>query len=202
MDGKQVAPLMGDYRDPDVGTLRVRTLPNFWNHSSCDHGVTTRLLPAGPRTTQARVIWLVDEDAVEGRDYELDEAAAVLAADLRAGLGDLRAPAARRRVAPPTSRARIDVQGIQRRRVRALVREDAGGGGERLNLRSREDLRRHDIVIVGGGADRLLASRTTSQVFQKSIVCCWSKAATDPRLAPGTPRAWSASCAASATSRG
>ena len=73
MDGAQVAPLMGEYRDPDVGTLRMRTLPNFWNHSSCDHGVSTLLLPAGPRKTLARVSWLVDEDAVEGRDYQLDE---------------------------------------------------------------------------------------------------------------------------------
>jgi Rieske 2Fe-2S family protein len=72
MDGRQVAPLMGDYTDPDVGTLRMRTMPNFWNHSSCDHGVTTRLLPAGPRRTKARVLWLVDQDAVEGRDYTLD----------------------------------------------------------------------------------------------------------------------------------
>jgi Rieske 2Fe-2S family protein len=71
MDGKQVAPLMGDYRDPDVGTLRMRTLPNFWNHSSCDHGVSTRLLPAGPELTSIRVWWLVDEKAVEGRDYDL-----------------------------------------------------------------------------------------------------------------------------------
>jgi Rieske 2Fe-2S family protein len=72
MDGRQVAPLMGDYTDPDVGTLRMRTVPNFWNHSSCDHAVTTRLLPAGPRCTRARVLWLVDKDAVEGRDYTLD----------------------------------------------------------------------------------------------------------------------------------
>jgi Rieske 2Fe-2S family protein len=64
---------MGDYTDPDVGTLRMRTMPNFWNHSSCDHGVTTRLLPAGPRLTKARVLWLVDQDAVEGRDYSLDD---------------------------------------------------------------------------------------------------------------------------------
>ena len=47
MDGRQVAPLMGDYTDPDVGTLRMRTMPNFWNHSSCDHAVSTRILPAG-----------------------------------------------------------------------------------------------------------------------------------------------------------
>jgi Rieske 2Fe-2S family protein len=71
MDGKQVAPLMGDYRDPDVGTLRMRTLPNFWNHSSCDHGVSTRLFPAGPELTEVRVWWLVHETAVEGRDYDL-----------------------------------------------------------------------------------------------------------------------------------
>jgi Rieske 2Fe-2S family protein len=71
MDGQQVAPLMGDYSSPDVGTLRMRSLPNFWNHSSCDHGVSTRLLPAGPQRTAIRVWWLVHADAVEGRDYDL-----------------------------------------------------------------------------------------------------------------------------------
>jgi Rieske 2Fe-2S family protein len=71
MDGRQVAPLMGDYKASDVGTLRMRTLPNFWNHSSCDHGVSTRLLPAGPQRTVIRVYWLVDEKAEEGRDYDL-----------------------------------------------------------------------------------------------------------------------------------
>ena len=71
MDGQTVAPVMGDYPDPDVGTLRMRTLPNFWNHSSCDHAVSTRLLPAGPQLTAIRVWWLVDRNAVEGRDYEL-----------------------------------------------------------------------------------------------------------------------------------
>jgi glycine betaine catabolism A len=73
MDGSQVAPLMGDYSDPDVGTLRMRTLPNFWNHSSCDHSVSTRLLPKGPRLTAVRVWWLVNQSAVEGRDYDLSK---------------------------------------------------------------------------------------------------------------------------------
>ena len=72
MDGQQVAPLMGDYPDPDVGTLRIRTMPNFWNHSSCDHVVSTRLLPTGPGSTQARVYWLVHPDAEEGKDYQLE----------------------------------------------------------------------------------------------------------------------------------
>jgi Rieske 2Fe-2S family protein len=73
MDGRQAAPLMGDYTDADVGTLRVRTLPNMWHHASCDHAVTTRLLPAGLQRTAVRVTWLVDAKAVEGRDYRLED---------------------------------------------------------------------------------------------------------------------------------
>jgi Rieske 2Fe-2S family protein len=73
MDGKQVSTLMGDYQDADVGTLRMRSLPNFWNHSSCDHAVSTRLLPVGPQSTAIRVLWLVNQDAEEGRDYHLDK---------------------------------------------------------------------------------------------------------------------------------
>ena len=73
LDGKQVAPLMGDYQLPDVGTLRIRTMPNFWNHSSCDHSVSTQLLPAGIDKTIARVSWLVDQQAEESADYSLDK---------------------------------------------------------------------------------------------------------------------------------
>jgi Rieske 2Fe-2S family protein len=73
MDGRQVAPLMGDYSDADVGTLRIRTLPNMWLHASCDHAVTTRLLPMGLERTAVRVTWLVHQDAVEGRDYRVED---------------------------------------------------------------------------------------------------------------------------------
>jgi glycine betaine catabolism A len=73
MTGQQVAPLMGDYPDADVGTLRIRTLPNMWHHASCDHAVSTRLLPAGLHRTAVRVTWLVHQDAVEGRDYRLED---------------------------------------------------------------------------------------------------------------------------------
>lgn len=73
MDGRQVAPLMGDYTDPDVGTLRVRTMPNFWIHASCDHGVSVRLTPNGLTYTSIRMIWLVDARAEEGRDYDLEK---------------------------------------------------------------------------------------------------------------------------------
>jgi Rieske 2Fe-2S family protein len=73
MDGRQVAPLMGDYATAEVGTLRIRTLPNMWHHASCDHAVTTRVLPTGVQRTAVRVTWLVDEKAVEGRDYRLED---------------------------------------------------------------------------------------------------------------------------------
>ena len=73
MDGQQVAPLMGDYKDNSVGTLRLRTVPNMWCHASCDHVASTRLLPVDKNTTEVRVIWLVDEKAEEGKDYTLEK---------------------------------------------------------------------------------------------------------------------------------
>lgn len=72
MDGKQVSTLMGDYQDPELGTLRMRTMPNMWIHCSCDHAVSTRLLPLGMDKTRVRVAWLVDEKAEEGADYQLE----------------------------------------------------------------------------------------------------------------------------------
>jgi glycine betaine catabolism A len=72
IDGRRLAPLMGDYRSEHVGVLRMRSLPNFWLHASCDHAVVTRMLPAGPRLTRMRSTWLVDASAREGVDYQLD----------------------------------------------------------------------------------------------------------------------------------
>jgi glycine betaine catabolism A len=71
LDGQRVAPLMGDYEDADVGVLRMRSLPNFWLHASCDHAVVTRMLPAGRRRTRMKSWWLVHRDAREGGDYDL-----------------------------------------------------------------------------------------------------------------------------------
>jgi Rieske 2Fe-2S family protein len=45
----------------------------MWFHASCDHAVSTRLLPTGLQRTAVRVTWLVDEKAVEGRDYRLED---------------------------------------------------------------------------------------------------------------------------------
>ena len=74
LDGEQVAPLMGDYTEAaDIGTIRVRNLPNFWQHASCDHVVAVRLMPNGLYHTNVRMIWLVDAKAEEGKDYDLDQ---------------------------------------------------------------------------------------------------------------------------------
>ncbi len=70
-DGGPVAPLMGAYTAPNVGTLRVRTLPNFWCHASGDHAVVTRLLPRGPGRTDVRVQWVVDREARAGVDFDV-----------------------------------------------------------------------------------------------------------------------------------
>jgi Rieske 2Fe-2S family protein len=42
VDGQPVAPPMGRRQGTEGQTLRVRTLPNFWNHASGDHAVSTR----------------------------------------------------------------------------------------------------------------------------------------------------------------
>ena len=129
MDGQRVAPLMGDYQDADVGVLRMRSMPNFWVHGSCDHAVASRLLPAGPRMTKVRSYWLVDRRRA-GRRGLLDRAAAaVLEPHQRAGLGHLQVAAERRGFDRLRSGPAVAAEGIQRRRVHPLVpAADAAGG--------------------------------------------------------------------------
>ncbi|HEX2331747.1 MAG TPA: FAD-dependent oxidoreductase, partial [Burkholderiales bacterium] len=55
----------------------------------------------------------------------------------------------------------LDLQGVQRRRFRPLVREDAGGRGERLNA---------EIVIIGGGAIGCSIAYHLSRLSKKSIL--------------------------------
>lgn len=73
LDGRPVSTVMGRLPQRDMGSFRIHTLPNYWLHLSGDHGVSSRLTPTGPDTTEARVDWLVHKDAVEGRDYHLDK---------------------------------------------------------------------------------------------------------------------------------
>jgi Rieske 2Fe-2S family protein len=74
LDGAPVAPLMGLFRargEWSRGTLRTTVFPNFWQHASDDHAVATRITPIAADECVIDVWWLVDKDAVEGRDYDL-----------------------------------------------------------------------------------------------------------------------------------
>jgi len=74
IDGAPVSkPLMGRLTSPDMGSLRIHTLPNFWVHASSDHMVSARLTPLSVYTTEVKADWIVHADAVEGKDYDLEK---------------------------------------------------------------------------------------------------------------------------------
>jgi len=59
------APLMGGYSRA-TSHLRMRTMPNFWDHASSDHACRRVWRRRPPKDARA-VQWLVREDAVEAR---------------------------------------------------------------------------------------------------------------------------------------
>lgn len=68
LDGRPLAPPMGTLTDPDVGSLRVISLPNLWAHANADYAVTTRLTPIDAATTDVELCFLVDRDATVDTD--------------------------------------------------------------------------------------------------------------------------------------
>lgn len=71
-DGSPLAPLMGQYKEYDNGQTVCYVGPLNHLLAYGDHGAIFRYTPRGPRKTELAVTWLVKEDAVEGRDYDLD----------------------------------------------------------------------------------------------------------------------------------
>jgi len=69
--------LLGDFTDPDLGSVRMFRAPNNWHHFLADHILHFRVLPLSRNRTAVRTTWLVHEDAVEGVDYELERLIAV-----------------------------------------------------------------------------------------------------------------------------
>jgi Rieske 2Fe-2S family protein len=69
LSGELVAPLLGDLRSPDAGSVRIIGLPNLWAHVNADYVMTTRLTPVDPGTTVVDVVFAVREDA-EGVDED------------------------------------------------------------------------------------------------------------------------------------
>jgi len=80
LDGNPVAPVMGDLPERDLGVFTLVTFPNSWLQASSDYLMTTRLTPLSSTLTAVRVDWLVREDAIEGRDYEVENVIALWAA--------------------------------------------------------------------------------------------------------------------------
>src|SRR5208337_5270181 len=72
MDGNAVAPLMGSIATPYVGVLAVVTLPNLLLEVSSDYAVLVRVAPVSALVTKVDMDWLIKEDAVEGKDYDLN----------------------------------------------------------------------------------------------------------------------------------
>ncbi len=74
LDGRAVAPLMGYFERPeDAGQLTMGILPTFWFEASSDYAVVMCFTPAEPALTKLKMDWLVRGDAVEGRDYQVEQ---------------------------------------------------------------------------------------------------------------------------------
>ena len=73
MDGKPaVAKRLGFITEKEPGTLLKFHYPTTWNHFLGDHSITFRVTPIGPMQTEVQTTWLVNKDAVEGVDYDVD----------------------------------------------------------------------------------------------------------------------------------
>jgi phenylpropionate dioxygenase-like ring-hydroxylating dioxygenase large terminal subunit len=73
LDGRPaVSRPLGDAPPDAFGSLRWVHYPSTFNHCLNDYTVLVRMLPLGPEETLVTTKWLVDAEAVEGRDYDLD----------------------------------------------------------------------------------------------------------------------------------
>ncbi|MFK5688415.1 aromatic ring-hydroxylating dioxygenase subunit alpha [Ornithinimicrobium sp. LYQ92] len=64
--------LLGHVDTTRLGRLSIHTQPNAWFHVMSDHAVVFSVLPLAADRTLVRTTWLVDQDAVEGVDYDVD----------------------------------------------------------------------------------------------------------------------------------
>lgn len=78
LNGKAASSkLLGDFTSAGHGALSFWTQPNSWHHFMSDHIVTFTVLPVSTEKTLVRTTWLVHKDAIEGRDYQLENLTAV-----------------------------------------------------------------------------------------------------------------------------
>ena len=71
LDGKKISLPMGKHRDHDAGVIGLVNYPNFWMDAVSDYIWTMKLTPVNASTTDVEFCWLVDKNAIEGKDYDL-----------------------------------------------------------------------------------------------------------------------------------
>jgi len=64
---------MGKFEEFDGGYTTIGTSPFNSIIMSNDFATTFTFIPRGPMKTDVEIMWLVDENAVEGKDYNIDE---------------------------------------------------------------------------------------------------------------------------------
>lgn len=62
--------LLADFNRRDLGDVHLHT-HSSWSHVMSDHAVISYLIPLAPDRTLVRTKWLVNENAVEGVDYDV-----------------------------------------------------------------------------------------------------------------------------------
>lgn len=72
-DGQPVAPLLGRLKDYDGGTTVLSLYPGHFVTLVCDHAILFRFTPQAAEQTEVELTWMVHPDAVEGKDYDVDE---------------------------------------------------------------------------------------------------------------------------------
>ncbi|WP_372740867.1 SRPBCC family protein [Neptunomonas sp.] len=63
---------LGNIQKEDAGVLNKFHYPSNWAYFLPDHCMTFRVTPISPTETELVTCWLVDKDAVEGDDYDIE----------------------------------------------------------------------------------------------------------------------------------
>jgi phenylpropionate dioxygenase-like ring-hydroxylating dioxygenase large terminal subunit len=72
-DGKPLAPLLGEIKGYDGGATDLQVGPVTYALIYCDHVVIYRFTPVSVDKSECDITWLVNGDAVEGRDYDKEK---------------------------------------------------------------------------------------------------------------------------------
>jgi len=72
VDGKKISIPMGNHTDHDAGVVGLVNYPNFWMDAVSDYVWIMRVTPVNASTTDVEFCWLVDANAIEGKDYTVE----------------------------------------------------------------------------------------------------------------------------------